>query len=49
MGEFPTFLVFISGEESHPNNPGIYFSFDAAIYPEIQFSATSLSSENRNA
>jgi hypothetical protein len=28
------FLIFNSGEESHPNNPRIYFSLDAAIYPD---------------
>jgi hypothetical protein len=37
LGEFPTFLVFNSMEESHPNHPRFDFSFDAAIYPEIQF------------
>jgi hypothetical protein len=40
LGELTTFFVFKPGEESHSNCPRFYFSFDAAIGPEIQFSAT---------
>jgi hypothetical protein len=40
------FLVFNSGEESHPNSPRIYFSFNTAICPILQFSAV-LSSDKK--
>jgi hypothetical protein len=36
MGELPNVFLLSSGEESHPNSPRIYFSFDATIYLEIQ-------------
>jgi hypothetical protein len=35
LGELSSFLVFNSGEESHPNSLRIYVSFSTAFYPEL--------------
>jgi hypothetical protein len=47
LGEMSNFLVFNSGEETHPNSPRIIFPLVAAICPEMQFQQARSSSENR--
>jgi hypothetical protein len=47
IGEMSKFLVFNSGEESHPNSPRIDFSFNTTIGTEMKFSAALTSSENQ--